>query len=357
MKKWLKNILALGIGILVSLLLAELVLRIYNPFQTRIRGNSIVLPANVAYVYDNTKVPGLEKHIEHHKNSLGFRGPEPNDRATQKIICVGGSTTECFYLSDGKDWPSKLQLDLAGSYPGLWINNAGLDGHSTLGHKLLLQDHVLAMKPDVILFLVGCNDIAVNGLNRYEQFFIAKKRPLLQYSEIYNLYRNFRMARAASKVQMGHYGIPFLTHPAADTAGWENAFLKPNHPGQAYNAMLQYRSRVEELGRMCEEKGIQPVFITQPSLLSNQTDSVTGRYLGNFEFQGKSGLHYYAVLSSYNQTLQSVCRQHQWVCIDAANTLKSSTENYYDFFHYTNAGAAAMATIIANGLILNHVLK
>lgn len=357
MKKWMKNILALGFGIFISLLFAEAVLHVYNPFKSRVRGNHIVLPANVVYEYDNTKVVGLEKHIVHHKNNLGFRGPEPDANASKRIICVGGSTTECFYLSDGKDWPALLQEHLRLQLPSVWVNNAGLDGHSTLGHKILLQDHVLAMKPDIILFLVGCNDVAVNGLNRYEQFFIAKKRPLLQYSELYNLYRSFRMANAAAKVQMGHYGVDFKHHNTADTSQWWQSYIRKTSDTAKFRALQKYGERIEELGKLCSEAGIQPVFITQPCLFANKTDSLTGRYLGNFEFQGKSGMHYWAVLRSYNHELEAVCAKNNWVCINAAEQLPSNTQNYYDFFHYTNQGAAQMANIIAKAFEEKHILK
>jgi hypothetical protein len=79
---------------------------------------------------------GLEARIVHRKNSLGFRGPElPADYAERlSIIAVGGSTTECFYIPDGKTWPDLPADSLGGNFSGLWLDNAGLDGHSTWGH-------------------------------------------------------------------------------------------------------------------------------------------------------------------------------------------------------------------------------
>lgn len=50
------------------------------------------------------------------------------------IISVGGSTTECFYISDDKTWTHILGMKLKSVFTRVWINNAGLDGHSTFGH-------------------------------------------------------------------------------------------------------------------------------------------------------------------------------------------------------------------------------
>ena len=44
-------------------------------------------------------------------------------------------------------------------YPNVWVNNAGLTGHSTIGHITLLKEHVVKIHPKVIVFLIGINDI------------------------------------------------------------------------------------------------------------------------------------------------------------------------------------------------------
>ena len=101
MKRKLKNIIALGIGIFISLLIVELFLNIYNPFKFYQKGDNIVLPANFKLSFENKKITGLDSIINYSRNSLGFRGPEkPIDFESQtSIIAVGGSTTECLYIS------------------------------------------------------------------------------------------------------------------------------------------------------------------------------------------------------------------------------------------------------------------
>lgn len=69
-------LLLLGIGAAAALL--EGVLRLYNPFQTRIRGDRIILAKNKTFRIKNEIVKGLDPVITVTSNSLGFRGSEPH---------------------------------------------------------------------------------------------------------------------------------------------------------------------------------------------------------------------------------------------------------------------------------------
>src|SRR5689334_7261709 len=128
-----------------TVIAAELILRVYNPFPSGIKGNKIVLRVNTKYVLNNKDIPVLDSTIVHTKNSLGFRGPEPPADLEKKfsIFTMGGSTTECTYLADGKTWSDKLSGKLSSSFTSVWLNNAGIAGHSSFGHLVLLQDYLV----------------------------------------------------------------------------------------------------------------------------------------------------------------------------------------------------------------------
>ncbi len=75
-RPWLRRLLALGLGCLLALVLAEGILRIHNPLGLRLRGNEILLPTCARYEFDNRSSGKLDGHIVHTKNSLGFGGVE-----------------------------------------------------------------------------------------------------------------------------------------------------------------------------------------------------------------------------------------------------------------------------------------
>ena len=65
---------------IVTLLVMELALRIYNPFHFRLKGDKILLPINERETIVNRINPKLDPVIINTRNSLGFRGPEaPKD--------------------------------------------------------------------------------------------------------------------------------------------------------------------------------------------------------------------------------------------------------------------------------------
>lgn len=71
-----KNIVVLLFGLFISFIFLEIFLRIYDPFQFRVKAGKIVLPANRKYVIENNHIGRMDKKIVHTKNSLGFRGEE-----------------------------------------------------------------------------------------------------------------------------------------------------------------------------------------------------------------------------------------------------------------------------------------
>jgi len=340
-KRILKNILALFIGLLFSWVIAEVVLRIYNPFSKRIRGNEIVLPARQEYRFSGVKIHGLSAEIVHTKNSIGFRGPELDEAKNKKrIFCVGGSTTECFYLNDGEDWPSVFSRQINKNGNQFWVNNAGLDGHSTRGHIVLLRDHISKLKPDYVLFLIGCNDLAAQDFSRFEHENLVSNMRLLQKFETFNLYLQFRLAAAAKKRGMGHQEVNLKNWPLCDTANWQKSTLNEGIESS-------FISRLSALAELTKKAGAVPIFITQPVLLGNANDPATGTYLGNLCFMTESGLHYRKKLNAINQTTVRFCIKNGYQCISADSLLLSSSDNYYDFFHYTKTGAESLGNLVA----------
>lgn len=175
--------------VVTTLVLSELLLRVYNPFHFRIKGNTIQLPVNQKYKITTTASDGLDAVITHSKNQLGFRGPDLGKDFADRysIFVVGGSATECLLLSDGEDWPNVLLKQLQPEFPTLWMNNAGIDGASSYGHILLLQQHLLRFKPKMIIFMLGINDINRVDINGFDNLQTINKSPLFvraaEYSE------------------------------------------------------------------------------------------------------------------------------------------------------------------------------
>ncbi len=356
MRRILKNILALGVGVLVSLVILEVFLQLYNPLSPRVKGNTILIPANQKYIYENGRIAGLDEKIIHTKNSLGFRGDElPGDAEDHlKIIAVGGSTTECYVINDGKDWPNLVQKQLKQYIPEIWINNAGLNGHSTFGHKVLLQDHVFKLKPDYVLLMVGINEVERDDLVNTDSISLSTdlyknrnwKGKIAGYFEltstIFNLYYTYK----AHTLQI--YDAVYT--PQTDTLS-----LSPQQTSfelQKQQKYLQaYRKRLTEIIMLCKANNVKPVLITQPSVLGGGYDSATNINYNKVKHLTRNGEVQWQVLELYNDVTRQTGSLTACYVIDLAREMPKSSAFFYDAIHFTNAGSARVAEIVAARLL------
>ncbi|MHB8068702.1 MAG: SGNH/GDSL hydrolase family protein [Desulfobaccales bacterium] len=346
----IKNIVALVCSLIIVFLLVELILHLWEPFEFRVKGDKIVLPINRNYVFKNDKIPGLDDVIVHSKNRLGFRGDNPPQNFADylTIISVGGSTTECFYLSDNKTWPDILGRELKRDFKKIWINNAGLDGCSSFAHLMLLKDYIIKIKPKVVLFLVGSNDVWLEDSRTYDDEIIkdpsSAVEKILQKSEIYNLGLNLFRYWKAKKMKVGHTHVDLRKVEHIDIPEEQIISLTELHKGRYIKS---YEERLSLLIEICKKNSIMPVLITQPSLLGKGVDVSTGVNLETVKIdKGLNGKEYWRLLELYNDTTRKAATMHRAWLIDLAKEMPKNSQYFYDNQHFTNAGAQKVAEII-----------
>ncbi len=356
MKNKLKNLAALMIGVLISFLLCEIILRIYNPFGFRQKGDRIVLHPNAKHIIKNDKFPKLDSCIVHTKNSLGFRGPEKStgfDHLTS-IITIGGSTTECYYLSDGKDWSALLAAKLRQHLPDIWIDNAGLDGHSTFGHQILLRDYIAPIKPCYVTFLVGCNDVGREDLNE-----TGNKIPdpqstdwksfLKNNSEVISLFLNLKRYLEAKNKGLEHSPVDLSTCKILDSL--DNKKIQESVAFHRRVFLKSYEERLLSLVAISKANNIIPILITQPALVGTGVDDVTNVDLEKIkQWNRLGGKAYWLILESYNDITRKIAQEQGVLLVDLAHKMPKSSRYFYDCEHFTNEGSEVVAQILFNEL-------
>jgi GDSL-like Lipase/Acylhydrolase family len=319
----------------------EVFLRFFSPVPVRLKGNEVVLPKNQKYTLPNEKFTKLSKNAIHTKNSVGFRGEEwdVNSKRT-KIIFIGGSTTECFFIDDNKHWPFLVSKKLG---PQFLVNNAGLNGHSTKGHIALLNGYLSELKPDYAFFLIGINDMATteNGGNSFDAKLTEKNAEyyvlqIEEYSRLVNLIHSFYRSYQAFKL-----GV-------RDNAEWNlkkqynQKYLSQDEMNKVLNlhkkAQIHYAESVITLINICKKNAVKPVFITQPLLFGEGIDPTSGIDLGSYEVYNMSGKQYFQKLEMYNQTLSDLCKEQNIKCIDLAKLLPKDSKYFFDDMHFSDAG-------------------
>ncbi|MGI8733610.1 MAG: SGNH/GDSL hydrolase family protein [Pyrinomonadaceae bacterium] len=354
--------LLLLFGTVLALLLLEVLLHFYNPLQVRIKGNRIVLTTNKTYRINNDIIKGLDPQITVTRNSIGFRGPNPPSDMDKylSVVTIGGSTTQCFFLSDDQTWTARLGKDLERSFNPVWINNAGLDGHSTHGHLVLLEDFIVGLHPQVAVFLVGANDVARAKISDWDsenvksgvQFGSPKAfiKSLSAYSEVVALLLNGYRSYTAYKAGLIHQQIDLKSQGYLDIPESEQ---KQNFEENANAEFLKgYEERLTKIIEVCKKAGIEPVFVTQPLLAGFGTDDVTGIDLARVKAYGprQTGKMYWDVVEAYNDITRKVGRANGVLVIDLAKEMPKSSRYFYDFIHYTPEGARQIGDILDKSL-------
>jgi len=355
------NVILLLTSLLVSCAILEGFLRIYNPFEMRVRGDKIVLPVKRNYFYRNDYIPGPDNFITNKKNSLGFRGEEPPENFWQylTIITVGGSTTECSFITDGKTWPDLLRDRLRKNFSHVWLNNAGFDGHSTFGHIVLMEDYIIKIKPKVALFLIGTNDFGIDDTTEYDNINIGRIsftsfkmmiKSLSAHSEFLSLGLNFYRLILARMGGLGTADVPinFNTSGRITLTEAYSEKIKRIHKDKYLRG---YESRLIKLVHISKQNGIKPVLITQPMLWGDVVDSLTNINLATIKLDtDMNGKLAWELLELYNDITRRVGREEGILVIDLAKKMPKNLLYFYDDVHYTNQGARKVAEIIYEDL-------
>ena len=361
------NLLLILMGCALAFIATEIVLRVYNPFQFRVKGNKIILPVFFNYKFELKNTKRLDKVVIHTKNSIGFRGEEEPEKPEKylTIITVGGSTTENFMITDGKTWPAILGVKLRESFDHVWINNAGLDGHSTFGHAVLMEDYIVKIKPKVVLFLVGANDVWLKetangfdrGLKRGLTLDLSSIKAFLRtagnYSEVFALAYN--LYRFSKKIQYPHTDLSdsWLEKVRTLDIPKNQETNVINKEFKEFNEKYKrgYSLRLKKLIKISKENSIQPVLITQPALYGNATDAITKINLGSIKVgNGRNGNVAWRRLELFNNVTREIGSEKKVLVIDLANEMPKSSRYFYDTIHYNNEGARKVAEIIDKNL-------
>jgi lysophospholipase L1-like esterase len=347
----------LAIVCAVTAVFLEIALRIKNPIYVPLRADEIQLPVNRVLKQVNANNPKVDELAVAAYNAIGLRGPNYPEQPDKfiKIFTVGGSTTNCVRLTDGRTWPDLLATMLVGSGDKkIWLNNAGMDGHSTFGHQILLQSHLRKYKPDYIIYLVGINDMERKDLTNFEVTLIRKGQPLrdqiVAASELLSTLQVLKRSWMAYDLGVNSLEADDLTKLPVVHMNEAQRAGKLRMQREQYLSL--FRRRVESLLSATRAAGARPILVTQPGLMGHGVDPTTGVRLDDLEYRGlgiPSSLKW-DELELYNDVLRDIAAREDILLIDAAREMPKDSRYYFDWIHYSNSGAALMAHIIRPGV-------
>lgn len=329
--------------VLIVLICIEICLHFYNPFAIIKKNRNADLPNNAKYELKDIKIPGLDKDFIHTKNSLGFRGSElPENDAALKIICMGGSSTECFYLNDGSDWPALLGGKMLQDKPGIWLNNAGVSGKSASEQTVLLKKHIVKLKPDYILLMCGLDDI---GIAVEKPVIIAKNDRL---SDFYNFLEIPKTIRSTFNNDNGgedRNAFQVLDLTKAEMLEMSDSQIL-QRIAREQPLISAYKKHLQEIADICKDNGIRLILVSEVILYGDETDNISNINLGNLKIGEINGRTEALLLKQYNKSTYEIAVSNNLHFINLSSRLPKDSRYFYDGYHFTKDGAEMVANII-----------
>jgi hypothetical protein len=236
------------------------------------------------------------------------------------------------------------------------LNNAGLDGHSTYGHIILLNDYVKKLKPSVVLFLTGINEVETTGPLFHDKLstrnaYSDLRHFIVNNSEVLSLLLN--LAREEHGQRFNNTTDNLLVLDSARRLTLPDTVMRKRLAEQA-PYLAAYRQRLSALADTCLAWHIFPVFITQPNLFGEGRDPATGVDLEAYPPDPKdaeiNGRLIWEMLEQYNEVVRSLGRERRLEVIDLARQMPKNSLYYYDMSHFTNEGAEKASGLIATAL-------
>ena len=282
------------------------------------------------------------------RNQYGFRGGSA-DPARIDVLALGGSTTAERYIDDKDTWTAQLEARLRQSDCPITIANAGVDGHSTVGHIASFDgwfDRVPGLQPRFILVYVGINDAATNPKAAWYEDSVRYKthwRQIEHYvavrSALHRLYVVLRGWWQARKNQLIHDEVPITPRTL-----WEPASLPPEFEAMVAPKVEAYRQRLSRLTKLIHDFGAQPIYITQTRM--------DGRIVGGRwrQIVGSDGACNTATVDAMNQTTLGFCRDTGEICVGLAEKIDFAASEFGDALHTNSAGSAHIGRFLAQEL-------
>jgi lysophospholipase L1-like esterase len=352
----LRRFLVLGYASLFAWILLEVALYVVLPrpkFDTR-----LPFYPHLQHERDSIHLNGLSTSSTLTTNTWGFRGDEPPDDWDDyfTIVAVGGSTTHDRYLDDDLTWTALLQDHLTQTSEHVWVGNAGIAGHTTRGHILVMEEVITQIRPDMVVLLVGINDMGLSTSDEYRTQgspHDQNRQPFLRYvlghSRLFHMAERFYQIyfTGAVKVNDAYRNFePEPIDPALETQ-------LPDDLREALPQLPEYRDNLNRIIDIAQSIDAEILIMTQPSLFEDTDEwralQGTSYFIQNQRYE-LNAADWWRLLDQYNQVTLDVCEARQVACYDLASQIPHSLDYFFDVAHFTEAGAALVAESVAGAV-------
>lgn len=377
----LPRLVALGVAALISLVLAEGVLRLlrspnrfypYHPNSTRA-------------VFPTERVtPGVSGPSYFTTNSYGTRGPELSGQPI-RILTIGGSTTACAVLDDSEEWPALLMsyLNDYARENRVWVTNSGINGHNS-HHHLMHAKYLLPELPrlDYVIVYAGLNDVGMwlyvknwdpNYLDDPDHWNsrIGEAFRVSNYTPAdFPWYKRLELWKRASIVKdrvlslrvehereegriVEDSHLEWMVREQQRRNAAEKRFVHRAKMDTLSAALDSYERNLMQIAEHIREAGAEPVFMAQAMDIVLLDEEERRRLWMGAMDGGEAyvrGEQLRELVEAYNRRMQDVAERAGALFVDLPALLSDQRGLFYDGHHLNEHGARVVARAVADFL-------
>lgn len=287
-------------------------------------------------------------------NRYGLRGvlpANPKPARLTRVLCLGGSTTFGYTVTDGDEWPVRLREALG---DGVEVVNAGRPGATTYANFTYLRDRLLQLKPDVVVLYEGFNDmwraVRRHGGEQPDYGRVDESMPAVPDP----LDRGAPWPWPARVSFLTYHGATWLKDRLP-----EPPRSRPDPPVGRGRFRFDpaivsiYEHNLRAIVRLCRLHDVQPVVATfaacdDPTLplpeQQRRLQYVTRQMPQLDVHSGQEGM------DLYREITRRVAGEEGVPLIDLAQTMTKDLGAYTDTIHFTPEGERLLAERLAEGL-------
>lgn len=328
---------------------------------------------------DQDVLPELEELVRSEVNSLGERGEEPpDDNSTYRILVIGGSAAECFYLDKDSGWPGVVAeiLNQPENLKSLGRNRVHLGNIARAGVGSVALRQMLEMllphyeRLDLILCMVGASDVLrwfARGAPGEDEEAPIRMSDYVAF--IPRQHYSWHPRGTAVAALLRHVLKSLRRRPEVrENTGRRVGSLRKmrskaptlrTETGDPAAMLDRFEDNLRQVAELCRRKSERLVMVRQPWFDKDHTDAEK-----SFFWNAAQGDPFREECDTYFDTsvmrermrdmdsrVVKVCEDLDIEHIDLLPHLEMSRRTFYDFFHYTPEGARRLGEVVAEHLM------
>lgn len=285
-----------------------------------------------------------------HGDTFALRKPP----GTFRIVCLGGSTTEC--RDSGVRYPEELQRVLRERLgrDTIEVINLGNSAYATPHLLIHMELDVLSWGADLVIVMENINDLLVNYFPDFKpDYSNAYGDP---YFSLPDFAKHFNIVSAL----MQYSQVYWILLDRYDKLNFDGRYTmhRTTWGDRPLPARDTFKRNLRSIARLAAGEGVRVLFSSQPLDPREEFFDRHNRWKPyNWKVRYPQHAEFLLQHASYNEALREAAQESGALFIDSAAGLRDHPEYFVDHVHYSDDGVRALVRGFADFLIEQGVVK